>query len=63
MASKNVKLCKLMAKREERLGWREEKGRPWRIVFLNYRFSEMEILVVRLLVNLATTKTYQSKGV
>ena len=42
--SEEVKLCKIMEKKEERLGWREEKGWPWRsYCVLNYCFSETEI--------------------
>lgn len=56
--ARKVKLCKLIEKKEERLGRGEEKGRP---ADLNYRLGEKEIPIGRLLVNLSTTKTSPSQ--
>ena len=61
--SGKLTLCKLLAKKEEKLGQGEKikDDRGGFIVFLNYRFSETEILIDHQLVNPSTKKTSQSQ--
>lgn len=61
--SGKLTLCKLLAKKEEKLGQGEKimDDCGGFIVFLNYRFSETEILIDHQLVNPSTKKTSQSQ--
>lgn len=58
--SGKLTLCKLLAKKEEKLGQGEKIRDDCRgfIVFLNYHFSETEILIDHQLVNPSTKKKF-----